>query len=632
MRGASEQEPMKVHRAIRLVGRIAGIGALLCAGSQATAQGPNLGPADFAVIERQFREAKRFEAAEEFVRAADGYRTILQRYPTAVPRVYHNLGLVLFRQRQYEEAIEAFERGLDLDKDMLASRLFAGIGYLNIEHPDKALPYLESVHGLQPTFESALYLGEALAANLQHERSVAALREALPLAGDQAASVLYSMGQTYLKLAERIANRQAVAHPGSKDTHLAAAKVFESQQVYQVAAIEYLEAAELDPMNASIFFPLARMLAILGLDVPSQLALQRYWQLLPSVPRISIDASMLPREQVAEIGTKVDFEGILRSLPPVEPSRLPPLPILPGEINDELTDRLEADGNELWAAVVDSIAAGRFDQAVDALASVGGQAADWLRDYLLVNAHVWRDDYESASVVAARPALAGHTLQAVQTLRAEVFRQASIEYFDQLVSNHPSSCRAMQTTAMNLAAQEKAEAEEEFLAAIEACPLETQIRIELADFYLSNSQFEEARQACLDELEIHPQSSAARKRLGRIHVQLRQADEAVGYLLSSIEEDPEDPNVRSDLGRAYELLGKWEDALAQYHRALDLDPTLNRVRYVLARIYSQLGRQDLAREQFEQFKSNEDEDRRTRTERIQRLRKREAGEPAPATP
>ena len=82
-----------------------------------------------------------------------------------------------------------------------------------------------------------------------------------------------------------------------------------------MAAIKYLEAAELDPFNASIFFPLARMLAILGLGVPSDLALERYWSLLPEVPRMAIDKSMLPKEQVAEIGTKVEFEGILRSLP-----------------------------------------------------------------------------------------------------------------------------------------------------------------------------------------------------------------------------------------------------------------------------------------------------------------------------
>ena len=606
--------------------------ALAAAACPAIAQNRQLGPADFSVIETLFRAAKQFEAVREFGKAAAEYRTILEKYPTAVPRVYHNLGLVSYYQRNYEEAIDAFEQGIDLDKSMVGSRLFLGICYLNVEHPEQALPHLEAAHRLQPSFESALHLGEALAANLKHGRAVQAFKEALPLAGDQAANVLYSIGQTYLKLAERIGNEQARAHPESKETHLAAAKLFESQQVYQVAAIKYLEAAEMDPLNASIFFPLARMLAILGLDVPSHLALQRYWNLLPSVPRVPIDKSMLPKEQVAEIGTKVDFEGILRSLPSVNSSQLPPLPILASEINDQLAKRVGQPDADGWRRVVDSVAAGRFEEALASLEPRDSSNSDWLLDYMAVNVHVWLDDYESAALVAAKPSLANQPLQAVQTLRAEIFRQVSIEYFDRLVRDHPSSCRARLVKAMNFAAQEMAEAESEFLAAIHACPLDTQIRIELADYYLWNSQYAEARQACLDELEIHPHSSAAKKRLGRIHVQLREAEKALPFLRSAIDADPDDADVRADLGRAYELLQRPENALTEYKLALELDPTLNRVNYVLARIYFQLGQSELAQEQFRRFKENEDQARQTRTERIQRLRKKEAPASVPSIP
>lgn len=602
---------------------------LLAAGS-VPGQAQRLTPADYGEIERRFMDAKRFESAGELARAATEYRGILDRYPTAVPRVYHNLGLVSYYQRRYTDAIAAFERGIDLDKSMAASRLFLGISYLNVERPAQALPHLEAAHRVQPSFESALHLGQAYSANLLHTQAAETLREALPLAGDQVPNVLYSMGQTYLRLAERIVNEQTEANPESKETHLTAARVFESQQVYQVAAIKYLEASQMDAMNASIFFPLARMLAVLGLDVPSGLALERYWSLLPDVPRMPIDRNMLPKEQVAEIGTKVEFEGILRSLPRVEATDLPPLPMVGGEINAALEERLGGAGGHFWQEVLAHATAGEFPETLAALGRVTDPPAEWLREYLTVSAHVWLDDYESASRAAAHESLADSPLQAVQSLRAEVFRQVSIEYFDRLVRNHPDSCRSRLVRAMNLAAQERAEAEGEFLAAIEACPQDTQIRIELADYYLWNSRYEEARQACLDELEIHPHSSAATKRLGRIHVQLRDADRALPYLLRAVESDSEDASLRSDLGRAYELKGRWEDALGEYLLALELDPTLNRVHYVLARIYRQLGKPDLAGEQFERFKANEEQARQTRNERIQRLRKREAPGADPA--
>ena len=583
-----------------------------------------LQPADYAEIGTRFRAARGFERAGDLDKAVFEYRAILDKYPTAVPRVYHNLGLVHYYGRDWESAIEAFETGIDLDATMVASRLFLGVSYLNLERPEKALAHLEAAHELQPTFESALHLGQAYAANLRHQEAVAAYGEALPLAGDEAPNVLYSIGQAYLSLAERIANEQATSHPESKNTHLAAARVFESQQVYQVAAIKYLEAAELDPFNASIFFPLARMLAILGLGVPSDLALERYWSLLPEVPRMAIDKSMLPKEQVAEIGTKVEFEGILRSLPPVGPESLPPLPMVGREINEELVRRLERSGNGVWRAVIEAASAGRFEASLESLDGIRAEDDAWLRDYLKASLHVWLDDYQSAAVPAAGKPLASRPSEPVRVLRAEIFRQASIEAFGRLVSEHPESCRARLVRAMNFAAQEKAEAEAEFLAAIEACPLDTQIRIELADYYLWNSQYDEARRACLDELEIHPHSSAAKKRLGRIHVQLRDAPKALPFLLAATESDPEDADVRTDLGRAYELLQRWDEAVAEYRLALELDSTLNRVHYVLARLYRQLGQADLAKQQFDLFKRNEDEARQTRTARIQRLRKKEA--------
>ena len=597
--------------------------ALLLACAVASSQQVSLGPADFAEIETRFRAAKNFEQNGELAKAVSEYRTILEKYPTAVPRVYHNLGLVTYYQRDYLSAIDAFETGIDLDKTMVASRLFLGVSYLNVERPEKALPHLEAAHKLQPTFESALHLGQAYAANLRQGEAIDSYRQALPLAGGQAANVLYSIGQTYLNIAERILNEQAETYPESKETHLAAAKVFESQQVYQVAAIEYLEAAEMDPHNASIFFPLARMLAILGLEVPSNLALGRYWSLVPSVPRMPIDKSILPKEQVAEIGTKVEFEGILRSLPPVDPARLPPLPMVGREINEELGERLERPASGTWTRVVEAASAGRFKESLTALDMIRTKGDEWLRDYLKASVHVWLDDYDAGALVAGSASLASQSLQAAQTLRAEIFRQVSIENFGRLVSDYPTSCRARLVKAMNLAAQEKAEAEAEFLAVIEACPFDTQIRIELADYYLWNSQYDEARQACLDELEIHPHSSAAKKRLGRIHVQLRDAEKSLPFLLAATEADSEDADVRTDLGRAYELLKRWDDAIAEYKLAIELDPALNRVHYVLARLYRQLGQMDLAQQQFQLFKRNEDEARQTRTARIQRLRKKE---------
>ena len=125
-------------------------------------------------------------------------------------------------------------------------------------------------------------------------------------------------------------------------------------------------------------------------------------------------------------------------------------------------------------------------------------------------------------------------------------------------------------------------------------------------------------------MKINPFSNAAKKRLGRIYVQLRDVEKALPYLNAAAAEDPKDPDVHRDLGRVYELTKHWDEAVAEYQLASDLDPTVNRLHYVLARIYRQLGKEDLARQQLEQFKANEEADRQARVERIQRLRQKEA--------
>ena len=605
---------------------------LLAAPLLAAPQGGDLGPEDRAFIEEHFRAAKGFEASQELAKAAPEYELILERYPTALPRVHQNLGLVQYQQRKYEKAIAAFEKGLKLDPDMPGSHLFLGISYLNIESPEKALPHLEAAHRSQANIETATALGHAYMVFQRHGQAIRSFKEALSRPGADQPSLRYLIANSYLKLAERIVNEQTEKYPKSKDTHLAAAKLFESQQGYQIAAIKYLEAAELNPMNASIFFPLARMLAVLGLDEPSRLALERYWALMPHVTRTPIDKQMLPKEQVAEIGTKVDFDGILRSLPEVARDKLPLLPLLTRDVSDRLEEELRAEKTGKWKAAVSYLSEGRFQEGLRALKDAGSEGAQtdarWVRDYLEASTHVWLDDYRKAGEVLERAtaALAAQPVQAVQTLRAEVFRQLSIEYFTELVREYPDSCRAHLVKAQNLAAQEKAEAEGEFRAAINGCPSETQIRVDLADYYLWNSRYEEARQECLQELEINPYSSAAKKRLGRIHVQLRDAEKALPYLREVAAGDSGDPDVRPDLGRAYELLQKWDEALLQYQAALRIDPTLNRVHYVLARIYRQLGKKELAQEEFRLFKANEEEDRQRRVEQIQRLRQREVGD------
>ena len=584
-----------------------------------------LTPSDRAFIEEHFRAAKYFESSQKYAQAASEYEVILSEYPTAVPRVYQNLGLTYYLLGSYEDAVGTFERGLSMAPEMVGARLLLGRCYLVMEQPDKALPHLEQAHRQQPTLESATYLGQAYSTHVEHEQAIEYFRKALALAGEQQKdNILYLIGKSYTKRAERIVNRQTKLHPESKETQFAAAKIFDLRDGYQVAAIKYLETAELDPMNASIFYPLARMLAILDLGEASKLALERYDQLMSHDRATVIDETALPKQAVAKIGTEVDFAGILRSLPAIDPESLPPAPMLSGVINDAIRTELAADPTGQWESLVSRLAAGRYQEGISILRSVREREHTWLKDYLHATVNSWMEDYESAEAAANRSSLESSPLQVVQMLRAEIYHRLSLVYLSRLLDQHPDSCLSHFVRGQDLAGQEKREAEDEFKAAIAKCPENTQLRIGLIEHYLANSRYNEALEQCLKELELNPYSSAVKKHIGRIYIQLRDAENGIPALLEAIASDPEDANARMDLGRGYELTEEWEKAIEQYNLALELEPSMNRVHYVLGRIYRQLGMAELAREQYRLFRDNESRAHEEHVARIQRLRKREA--------
>src|ERR1043166_7285031 len=275
------------------MGRVSAIlvaSCMLCRGALAQ----QLSPAAEKFIEGHFAAAKQAEALKNFAKAVEEYEAILKKYPSAVPEVYQNLGLVYYLQHRYEEAIPVFELGIRLKPAMAGSHLFLGASYFAPVRPAKALPHLRPAHKAQRTLESATFLGLALTALKRYDEANEFFRFALLLAPNKD-YYLHMLGNGYLKLSEQISNRLSQQLPDSKYEHLMMAKVVASQGWYQIAAKEYLETAKRDPMNASLFIPLARWLAVLGLERPSELALHRNRELMPNESTAGLERADFPQ-------------------------------------------------------------------------------------------------------------------------------------------------------------------------------------------------------------------------------------------------------------------------------------------------------------------------------------------------
>ena len=585
--------------------------ACLASCSLPGADPPQLTEEARAFIEIHFLAAKRAEADNDFAKATDEYESILRKYPRLVPAVYQNLGLVYYVLRKYDQAIETLSQAVELDATMVGARLFLGDAYLDTEQPSKALPHLEYAYKHKPDAESATALGLAYSALRQYDKAARYFRSGLEQS-TQKEEQLYLIGQSYLKLSEALATSLAEQNPDSKYDHLLTAKILDSQERYQMAAREYLEAGKKDPSNAAVFFPLARMLAILGLQKASDLALERYRRLMVVDRQATLDTARLPRGQAADVGPKTDYEAELKVLPPVDPAQLSPLPILNSDINVEVRKRLAADPTGRWKNGADRMLHGRWHEAIAAVDKM--EAGDWLRDYLVATAYLWNEEYHKAEEAAQRPALASRKTPAVQALRWEVSQQLSYVYLNRLVEEFPQSARAHYVKGRALDAQGKKEAEQEYRAALANDPTQSEARIALADYLLSNSKYEEALAECQKALELNNHVSPAKLRIGRIYIQLRDPRKGIPYIEAVLRNDPDDAQARADLARGFELLGDVDKAVAEYRRSLALDPSLNRIHYVLGRIYRRQGKTALADTEFQTFERNEARDRGKRVD------------------
>jgi tetratricopeptide (TPR) repeat protein len=599
------------------------LAASMLAGILLAGQTGELTPQDSAYVEAHFGAAKQAEQSGDFARAAAEYQQILQKFPKALPEVYQNLGLVYFLGRQYEEAIRVFSQGIRLKPEMVGARLFLGASYLFSEQPAQALPHLRYAYRAKPTPESATYLGLAHTGLKQYLEAGRYFRIALP-GSDQKDAVLYFLGEAYLKASEQVSSTLAGQNPDSRYDHFLTARILDSQDWYQVAAKEYLAAAKKDPLNASIFFPLARVLAIFGQDAASRLALERYRQLVPSDTKAVLDRASLPSKQAADVGLKEDYAAELRSLPAVPERGTPPVPLLNGDVNRSLRDALAGDSAGRWRQACGHLVRGKWAEAIAILGTIRDPERTWLRDYLVAAAHAWADEYDKAEEVLRGPGLAAYSAPPVQLLRWQVYQQISFSFYNRLLSEYPRSARAHFLNGRTLDAQGKREALAEYQAAIAADPSLVEARVALADHYLANAKYQEALGECRLALETNPWISSAKLRLGRIYIQLRQADEGIRYLEDGLRADPSDAQARADLARGLELKGEMDRAIAEYAKALQLDPSLNRVHYVLGRIYRKLGKTAEADREYRIFQENESSERQQHLERVRRLRESQA--------
>ena len=147
--------------------------------------------------------ARHATSADEAMRAGDyasaeKHNRAIVRLRPALAEAEVNLGLSLFLQKKYEEAIRAFENGLKIKPEMANAWLFLGICQFNVNRPREAIPVLRKFTAHHPEdIQGQYFLGLAHLALEQYQEAANALLAARAIE-PRNVDVLYHLAQSYL--------------------------------------------------------------------------------------------------------------------------------------------------------------------------------------------------------------------------------------------------------------------------------------------------------------------------------------------------------------------------------------------------------------------------------------------------
>jgi tetratricopeptide (TPR) repeat protein len=171
----------------------------------------------------------------DYVTAEREYRLVIAEAPR-MAEAYTNLGLSCHLQKKFTAAIEAFERGVELQPGMANAWLLLGIARFNINRPASALTALGKYSALRSgDFQGHYYTALCLLSLDRNRDAAAELSRALQIEPDNA-DALYHLAQCYLRMAELLVRDRG--HQGADSAAFRELQQRYEETVSRIAAVD----------------------------------------------------------------------------------------------------------------------------------------------------------------------------------------------------------------------------------------------------------------------------------------------------------------------------------------------------------------------------------------------------------
>ena len=168
-------------------------------------------------------EGNKYFFGGDYNQAIEYYQKVLQLNPN-LAEAYYNLGLAYGSLGQYQKAIEYFQKSIQLDPNLAEAYYFLGNAYVRLGQYQQAIEYYQKSLQLNPNDASAYNnLGLAYRKIGQYQKAIEYCQKALQL-DPNFAKAYYNLGVAYLNLGQ---------YQKAKENLLKAKELFQKQGDYQ---------------------------------------------------------------------------------------------------------------------------------------------------------------------------------------------------------------------------------------------------------------------------------------------------------------------------------------------------------------------------------------------------------------
>jgi len=214
-------------------------------------------------VQRLYAEAKSADAAGNIQDAIAKYEAILNLAP-GLGAAYNNLGLLYFKQRDFEKAALVLKKGLTVDPKMSSASALLGISLYQLGRCSEARAPLEKALSANPHDNNAeLFLARCLM-RLEDQNGAAEHLQNLSRRDPANQEVWYLLGKVYMHLSEQSLARMNAIDPNSVLAHEMSGEIMASMKNYDGAVVEFKKAVEMAPQQAGTHYELGNAYWNLG--------------------------------------------------------------------------------------------------------------------------------------------------------------------------------------------------------------------------------------------------------------------------------------------------------------------------------------------------------------------------------